>query len=96
MSESTSRRKVIALVLSGIYPGLGQFYNREPVKGAAFVAGSTVLSWLFMRGLPPDLLTLDRLAGGTLTLGPEVLGILVLLLVVWIWSLVDAWRAAAR
>jgi len=30
------RRKITALILSGIFPGLGQFYNRQPIKGVAF------------------------------------------------------------
>ena len=99
MSESTPRQKVIALVLSGIYPGLGQFYNREPVKGAAFVVASIVLSWLSARALPGDLLTLDRLSGealASISFGTDLLVSLMLLLGVWIWSLVDAWRVAAR
>src|SRR5262245_54564564 len=31
-------RKLVALILSGIFPGLGQIYNRQPIKGAAFLA----------------------------------------------------------
>lgn len=99
MSEPMPRRKAIAFVLSGIYPGLGQFYNREPVKGAAFVVSGTVLSWLFVRALPSDLLSLDLLSGevsAPVQFGATLLVSLVLLLAVWIWSLVDAWRVAAR
>ena len=33
IEPSTTRRKMVALVLSGIFPGLGQFYNRQPLKG---------------------------------------------------------------
>src|SRR2546428_230937 len=46
------RRKTVALVLSGIFPGLGQLYNRQPFKGAVFVALGLVLSWLTGRAVP--------------------------------------------
>jgi len=80
-------RKAIALLLSGVFPGLGQFYNRQPVKGLAFLVSSAVLSWLAGKALPPD-----PLVPGAI--GAELLGLVCLLLVIWTWSLVDAWRAA--
>src|SRR5262245_62084118 len=80
-------RKLVALILSGVFPGLGQLYNREWGKGAGFVLAGLVLSWLTMRALPGDL---DELMSAPLP--TSVLGALVLLLAVWIWSLVDAWR----
>ena len=40
------RRQVIALMLSGIFPGIGQLYNRQPVKGAIGVVLGLVLSRL--------------------------------------------------
>src|SRR3989454_12186553 len=46
------RRKTVALVLSGIFPGLGQLYTRQPFKGAVFVALGLVLSWLTGRAVP--------------------------------------------
>ena len=82
-------RKVVALVLSGIFPGLGQLYNRQWLKGAAFVVAGLVLSWLVGRALPGDL---DALAAAPLA--PGVLAALGLLLAVWVWSVVDAWRRA--
>jgi TM2 domain-containing membrane protein YozV len=39
-------RKVVALILSSVFLGLGQFYNRQPLKGALFLAVGVVLSWL--------------------------------------------------
>ena len=44
----------VAFILSGIFPGLGQLYNRQPAKGAAFVVAGVVLSWLFLRAAPSD------------------------------------------
>jgi len=81
------RRKAIAFVLSGIFPGLGQFYNREVVKGVLFLGVSIVLSWLMGRALPADLLTPPPLGASLLV--PSLL-----LLAIWIWSVVDAWRSA--
>ena len=101
MNGSTARRKTIALVLSGIFPGLGQFYNREPVKGAAFVVAGGVLSWLAGRAFPGDLLvqnllqTQNPLPVENLLVVTLILP-LCLLLIVWFWSLIDAWRVAGR
>jgi hypothetical protein len=85
----TSRRKIVAFILSGIFPGLGQFYNRQPVKGAAFVVAGVVLSWLSGRAVPADLLAPHPF-------GTDLLVLLCLLLAVWFWSLVDAWQVADR
>jgi len=87
--RATSRRKVVALILSGIFPGLGQFYNRQPVKGMIGLAVGLALSWLAGRAAPTDPLALNR---------PEaaLLVPLCALLVVWLWSIIDAWRTAGR
>ena len=87
--SSASRQKVMALVLSGVFPGLGQFYNRQPVKGAIGLTAGAVLSWLAGRATPSDPLALDQ--AGFALFGP-----LCALLVVWTWSIIDAWRAAGR
>jgi hypothetical protein len=83
------RQKLIALILSVVFPGLGQFYNRQPGKGAAFLAAGIVLTWFFGRAIPADPLTL---------LQPEARLIvpLCVLLLVWLWSVIDAWRVAER
>jgi len=80
---------VIALILSGVFPGLGQLYNRQPTKGVAFVAAGVALTWFLGRAIPEDLLMLIQ---------PEARLILPLcvLLLVWLWSVVDAWRVAGR
>lgn len=84
---ATRRRQVIALMLSGIFPGIGQLYNRQPIKGAIGVALGAVLTWAAARAAPADPLALARPSA-------EVLGPLLALVAVWAWSLVDAWRAA--
>ena len=87
--HSAKRQKLIALILSGVFPGLGQFYNRQPRKGTAFLAVGIVLSWFLGRAVPSDPLMLIQ---------PEAHLIvpLCILLIVWLWSIIDAWRVAGR
>ena len=80
---------MVALVLSGIFPGLGQLYNRQPLKGVVFVAAGLVLSWLVGRAAPTDP---DALARA----GAALVAPLCALLAVFLWSVIDAWRAAGR
>jgi TM2 domain-containing membrane protein YozV len=74
-------QKWAALVLSALLPGLGQLYNGQWAKGAAFLAAFLVLvpspAWL-------------------LVLGPVGVVGVVLLPLTWLWSMIDAWRGADR
>jgi TM2 domain-containing membrane protein YozV len=74
------KRNIVAAVLSGILPGAGQFYNRQWLKGIAFLAPTLILS-TFVR--PEMLLS-----------GPSLIALLtlVVILVLGIWSVVDAYR----
>lgn len=91
--QSVRRKKVMALVLSGIFPGLGQFYNRQHLSGALFLLAGIILSWLLGRATPADPMALTRPGA---RLGADLIVPLLVLLAVWVWSLVDAWRAAGR
>ena len=86
--QSTRRQKLIALILSGVFPGLGQFYNRQLGKGAAFLAAGVVLTWLLGRAVPTELLLIQPDA--------RLIVPLCILLIVWLWSIIDAWRVAGR
>jgi hypothetical protein len=86
-----TQRSAVALILSGVFPGLGQFYNRHLIKGAVFLGLGIVLSWYVTRAVPLD--PLELLEQGV-KLGPA-LAVLVLL-AIWLWSVVDAWRGANR
>ncbi len=90
-TDAAKRRRTIAWILSGIFPGLGQFYNRQPIKGVLFFVAGVVLNWLALRAMPIDLETLV-LHGASVVASPSVL----VLLGVWLWSVVDAWRVAGR
>ena len=86
-NPAARRRQVVGFLLSGIFPGLGQLYNREYLKGVLFIMPGAVLTWLFMRAVPADILALAQ---------PPASLILpmVLLLCLWLWAIIDAWRVA--
>ncbi|OLE38635.1 MAG: hypothetical protein AUG00_04730 [Candidatus Rokubacteria bacterium 13_1_20CM_2_70_7] len=83
------RRKIVALVLSGVFPGLGQFYNRQPIKGVVFLGAGIVLSWVLGRAVPTDPQALAQT-------GAALIVLLCVLLALWLWSIVDAWQIAGR
>ncbi len=83
------RKKTTALVLSGIFPGLGQLYNRELIKAALFAAPSVGLSWRVTQAVSVDpLAPIERGAS------PTVILAMLTLLAIWCWSVIDAWRGA--
>ncbi|HEX9741933.1 MAG TPA: hypothetical protein VGA17_03990 [Nitrospiraceae bacterium] len=84
---------MLAGVLSGVMPGLGQFYCRQWAKGAAFLAAVSVadfsadvsqslFDFVLTRALPAD--TTQFLVGSTIMLA--IAG----------WSILDAVRTAKR
>ncbi len=88
-----ARKPGVALVLSAIFPGLGQFYNRQFGKGVAFFVAGLVFSWETSALLPSmDVLLKQEL--------PRQTGLLTvtlfLLLICYAWSMVDAYRLAKR
>jgi len=87
--QSVRRQKVIALILSGVFPGLGQFYNHQAQKGVAFLGAGIVLIWLLGRAVP---------TGSLLLIQPDarLLLRLCVLVIVWLWFIIDAWRVAGR
>jgi TM2 domain-containing membrane protein YozV len=74
------KRNIVAAVLSGILPGAGQFYNRQWLKGIAFLGPILILS-TFIR---PEMLLSEPSLLALLTL--------VVILVLGIWSVVNAYR----
>ena len=92
MTETSAlRRRVIALILSGVFPGLGQFYTRQRINGAAFLVAGVVLSWFLDRAVPADLRALARPGFNP---GTNLIASLCVLLALWLWSVIDAWRVA--
>jgi tetratricopeptide (TPR) repeat protein len=89
-SQRQQRRNVLmAFLLSGLFPGLGQFYNREGVKGALLVVGT-----LICLGLGGDALMRLALTVISARASGEVMGVSawfgLLGGVLWLYSVVDA------
>jgi len=85
------RRPLLAAFLSGIFPGLGQLYNGERLKALLFVVGGLVTGFGPLNPLNVEI-DADDPAAGLRTLLLAGLPFLLLAL----WSVVDAYRAAKR
>ncbi len=86
--RSHRRRQWIALILSGLFPGLGQLYLRAWGKALAFLLVTVGGFWVL-----GELISLDDLLAGALPL-PITTSLVVLALgIVICWSVWDAWRA---
>jgi hypothetical protein len=82
---------MIAVILSGLFPGLGQLYNRETLKAVLFAIGGAVTA--FGPFSPADIdIDPNDLMGGLQT----VLVASLPFLAVALWSVVDAYRVAKR
>jgi len=90
-TSTSARRPISAAILSGIFPGLGQLYNHERLKGLLFgVAG-------VLTGFGPrSPLETDIDLGDPATGLRNVLINSVPFLAVALWSVIDAYRVAKR
>jgi hypothetical protein len=86
---ATRRRQLVGFILSGLFPGLGQLYNREYLKGVLFIIPGVVLNWLVFRAMPSEILALAQPSGTLMLLFPALLAI-------WLWAIIDAWKVAGR
>jgi len=86
-----SRRQWIALTLSGVFPGLGQFYLRAWGKGTAFLSAGGAATWALGR-----LVSVQDIMTGLLPYPGATLSALLALLAVFLWSVVDAWLSGGR
>jgi len=86
------RNPKTALVLSAIFPGLGQLYNGDIWKGVGFLALGFVLGWM-----STEAISLDELLGGELPSGTaRFIGVSLLFLACYFFSMVEAYRSAKR
>ncbi|MEK6605536.1 MAG: hypothetical protein AABY77_06560 [Nitrospirota bacterium] len=96
MATGHARNPWVAGLLSGLLPGLGQFYNRQWGKGAGFLVGIIALTVVLSSSVDPKALEQVAEAGKT----PDNLGLIVLLLLVSfavaVWSIADAARTAKK
>lgn len=96
MATAHARNPWVAALFSGLLPGLGQFYNRQPGKGAGFLASFLVLLGVLIGGVDVERLA-RALADGTIpdNFG-QLLALELLLLGVAGWSIVDAVLTAKK
>lgn len=87
-ASGSRRRQWIALILSGIFPGLGQLFLRAWGKGAAFLLAGGVLTWAM-----EQLVSVEDLLAGRLSHPLVTLALVLVLSAVFLWSVVDAWRS---
>lgn len=94
MEEEKKRRKnpTLALILSAVFPGLGQIYNNQVPKGVIFLVLNTIINFLLYeplqrvfeaKGGMPDRPTLIVVSGYTIA------G-----MVLWLFSIIDAKKTA--
>ena len=86
--SGSRRRQWIALILSGVFPGLGQLFLCAWGKGVAFLLAGGVLTWAM-----GQLVSMEDLLAGRLSSPLMILALVLILLVVSLWSVVDAWRS---
>lgn len=92
----SSKSPLIAGILSGLVPGLGQFYCRQWAKGGGFLVAAIAIDVLF--GVSSGTVELLRSFGAPVSLG--ALGKLLigslLFLAIAVWSILDAVRTAKQ
>ncbi len=94
MEGRSTKSPTVAGILSGVMPGLGQFYCRQWKKGVGFLIGALVADAVFGASAGFVQLVQALLAGSP----PPAASVIVLrslpLFAVAIWSIVDAVRTA--
>jgi hypothetical protein len=88
--SGSRRRQWIALILSGVFPGLGQCFLRAWGKGVAFLLAGAVLMCAM-----GQLVSMEDLLAGRVSSPLATLAVVLALLGVFLWSVVDAWRSGA-
>jgi hypothetical protein len=84
------RRQWIALILSGVFPGLGQCFLWAWGKGIVFLVAGAVLTWAL-----GQLVSTEDLLAGRVSSPLATLALVLALVMVFLWSVVDAWRSGA-
>jgi len=83
----------VAGLLSGVLPGLGQFYNRQWGKGVGFLIGTLVVEGVL--GVSADMLKFFQ-SGALPESTVQFLFGSVIVLGIVIWSVYDAYRVAKK
>ena len=88
MEKGKKKSNQLAFILSGILPGLGQFYNGDWAKGIAFLVGYTLLEGML---LPEGWW---RILKGEVPLTTELFVRLAMLSAYFVFAVIDADRSA--
>jgi hypothetical protein len=84
-----SKSRLLAITLSGLFPGLGQLYNGDPWRGLAFAVAGALTAFGPLNPLEVEIDIDDPVQG----LRNVLLSSLPFLAVA-LWSAIDAWRRA--
>ena len=90
-SGQKRRSPIVAVLLSGLFPGLGQVYNREWRKALLFLVGAALTGFGPLSPLNVDIDLDDPVAGLRTAMLWSVP-----FLAVALWSVLDAYRTAQR
>ena len=94
-SYAAEKNPPLALGLSCLLPGLGQFYNEEPAKGVVMLAGSVAGAVMMVVGTEDNIETIYGTLDADDDDGTAVFGF-----ILWAgtlgWSMFDAYTAAGR
>ncbi|MBM4121580.1 MAG: hypothetical protein FJ249_03180 [Nitrospira sp.] len=96
MGGKPEKSPVLAGILSGLMPGLGQFYCRQWKRGAAFLVGALVADGALGASVGMFKLMQASLSGTPADDAGSILLRSIPLLAVALWSVVDAVRTAKR
>ncbi len=90
-ATSIRRRILIAVALSGLFPGLGQLYNRERAKGILLLVLGVVTGFAPLGGVDISV-DPEHAAAGLMNVVLMSLPFLALA----VWSVLDAYRVARK
>jgi hypothetical protein len=93
MEPGRKRNPWVAGILSGVVPGLGQFYNRQWLKGVGFLLGALVVDG--MLSVSADMIKFFQ-SGALPESTVQFLFGSFIVLVVAVWSIADAARTAKK
>ncbi len=96
MEDKPRKRKkpALALVLSALFPGLGQIYNNQIFKGISLIALNVAINFLLVKSI-------EKLTGSRDSI-PDNSTLFIIVaycaagLVLWVYSIIDAKRTAEK
>jgi TM2 domain-containing membrane protein YozV len=92
--EQKRKNPTIALILSAIFPGLGQIYVKQIPKGVVLIVLNLIINYLLISPLEAIMESGGSMSDtSTLYI---VLGYTVAGLILWIYAIIDAKKTAER